>query len=172
MRRGNEVWEFDFVFLCLTFPIWNSAAWLEGSMLENNSKVAAGHPDRGYSIWLEFVCLAPSISVYLKFGSLNQPQERHLFLLTKVQWEGKGHSKVAGSAYPTQPRKAWCRALGITENTEQLWFLSLWSKAVLGNHQQLSLCRDCPFRGHCFTNPKDQGLLNGSNRIFFLVFRG
>lgn len=107
-------------------------------MLENNSKVAAGHPDHGYSIWLEFVCLAPSISVYLKFGSLNQPQERHLFLLTKVQWEGKGHSKVAESAYPIQHQKPWCRALGITENTEQLWFLSLWSKAVVGKHQQFS----------------------------------
>jgi hypothetical protein len=41
-------------------------------MLENNPKMAAGHPDLGYSIWLEFVCLAPSISVYLKFGALNQ----------------------------------------------------------------------------------------------------
>lgn len=107
-------------------------------MLENNSKVASGHPDHGYSIWLEFVCLAPSISVYLKFGSLSQPQERHLFLLTKVQWEGKGHSKVAESAYPVRHQKAWCRALGLTENMGQVWFPSLWSEAVVGKRQRFS----------------------------------
>lgn len=115
-------------------------------MLKNNSNVAAGHPDLGYSVWLEFVCLAPSISVYLKFGSLAQPQERHLFLLTKVQWEGKGHSKVAESAYPIQHHKAWCRA-----NMEPLWFLSLWSKAVAGKHQQWVFLDTVPSSGPALT---------------------
>lgn len=135
-------------------------------MLKNNSKVAAGHPDLGYSIWLEFVYLAPSISVYLKFGSLDQPQERHLFLLTKIQWEGKGHSKVAECAYPIQHHEARRRALSITENMAPLWFLSLWSKAMAGKHQQFSLYRDRPFLGHCFKNQKYQCLSNGLNRTF------
>lgn len=55
--------------------------------------MAAGHSDLGYSTWLHFVCLAPSISVYLKSGSWNQSQERHLFLLTV---NGKGSPKGGG----------------------------------------------------------------------------
>lgn len=61
-------------------------------MLENISKVAAGHPDLGYSVWLEFVCLAPSTSVYLKFGSLDQPQETP-FSFDKGPVRGKGSFK-------------------------------------------------------------------------------
>lgn len=55
--------------------------------------MAAGHLDLGYSFWLNFVCLAPSISVYFKSGSWNQSQERHLFLLTV---SGKGSPKGGG----------------------------------------------------------------------------
>lgn len=113
VRQGNKVWGFYFVFLGLDFPIWNWAAQLEGSVLENNSKVAGGHPDLGYSIWLEFVYLAPSISVYLKFGSLNQAQKRHLSLLTRVQWEGKGHAEVAESAASSPASE------GMTQNTQR-----------------------------------------------------
>lgn len=71
-------------------------------MLENNSKVAASHPDLGYSIWLEFVCLAPSISVYLKFGSLNQASRETPFSSDKGPVRGKGSFKGgrAGISYP------------------------------------------------------------------------
>lgn len=117
-------------------------------MLENNSKVAASHPDLGYSIWLEFVCLAPSISVYLKFGSLNQPQERHLFLLTKVQWEGKGHSKVAESAYPIQHGKAWCRAHSASQKTwNSCGFCPSKAKQWLQNVNSLVFSETAPSLG-------------------------
>lgn len=142
-------------------------------MLENNSKMAAGHPDLGYSFWREFVCLAPSISVYLKFDSLDQPQERHLFLLTKVQWEGEGsfkgsricisspasHGLIQSSQHP--------RRHGTLVVSVPLKQSSGWKTPTTQPFQRLSFLR------HCFNSQKYWCLLNETffwfSEIRFLI---
>lgn len=124
-----EVWELDFVFLGLIFPIWNSAAQLEGSMLENNSKVAAGHP-RPWIFRLAGVCLLSTFHFCLLKIWLTGPASRETpFSFDKgpARQDGKGHSKVAESAYPLQHHKARCGVLCVTENMAWLWFLSFGS---------------------------------------------
>lgn len=100
-------------------------------MLENNSKVAAGHPDLGYSISLKFICLAPTISVCLKLA-LEWPPERHLFILTKVLRGGKGHSEVA-NCISSPVSLGILAVLSSLENITGCGFCTFAEKQWLGN---------------------------------------
>lgn len=115
-------------------------------------------PSRPWIFHLAGVCLLSTFHFcLLKICSLNQRQERHLFLLTKVHWEGKGHSEVE-ICYPLRRRKAWGRAPTSTEKGSGVVSVPR-NQAVAGEIQQCRLFRDCPFPGHRLTNPTSRDLL-------------
>ena len=127
-------------------------------------------PSRPWIFLLARVCLFSTFHFcLLKIWLTGLASRETPFSFDKVQWEReRGHSKVAESASPLQHHMAWYRALSIPEDMEPLWSLSLWSKAVVGKHQQLRLFRDCPSSGTALTT-KNIGAC--WMRLFFLVFR-